>query len=267
MKKKQLKAKKPRTRRAPVSRKQSKDKSVKQNVNVNVTSSGGGGSGGSSIPSSIPPMVYSSMQGQKVGENVELKKLTDLLQKQFLNKPTETLPKKEPIPYYEDEKPLEVKIESKPNNSNLSLLEQINTTKVQDDAATVNNNDVVDESLFVNNPDEYIEEPVFKKYEEQDYKFNKTEKNKLKKVIENSYNTYKELGLEKIGRNNKYKLQIDEYGPYLNIEGTKIPWNSQQSKGPRKDDLKKLVRNYYGENKDLINVLTDDSFYVISNNE
>ena len=93
---KKQKVKKPKAPKAPrVSRIAgskkigAKDKSVKQNVNVNVTSSGGGGSGGSSIPSAQPyynPMVNTMRQGEREGENIQLKKLTDLLTKSIAPK-------------------------------------------------------------------------------------------------------------------------------------------------------------------------------------
>jgi hypothetical protein len=54
--------------------KKEKDKNkIKQSVKINITTSGGG-SGGSGIPS-IPTPIYNSMQGQKTGENIEIKNL------------------------------------------------------------------------------------------------------------------------------------------------------------------------------------------------
>lgn len=92
---------KPKTKKQPKMKKQpkkrvtgkvTKDKSIKQHVNINVTSSGGGGSGGSSIPSSQPqqnPILSSFKQAEKIGENMVIKNLSDIINKMNLkeNKP------------------------------------------------------------------------------------------------------------------------------------------------------------------------------------
>lgn len=161
------KQKKPRKPRAKTSAKTTKDKSVKQITNVNVTSSGSGGSGGASLPS---PMTYQHplMTASKVGEDTQIKKLTDLLSKtlsQNQTKPRENLveqtkkqeeqiPIIEPVknvPLFEDEQmETPFKIESKPINTNVSLLEQINTPKVQDEAFKVNEPDIEEQAQEAN---------------------------------------------------------------------------------------------------------------------
>ena len=124
------KTKKPRKQRKPKttkSTKSAKDKSVKQNVNVNVTSSGGGGSGGSSIPSSQPyqnPMISQFRQSEKVGENVDIKNLTQAL-KNFgvgLNQKTSNYK----VPLFESEEiPSQIQIIRKEDINNKGLIDRV----------------------------------------------------------------------------------------------------------------------------------------------
>ena len=169
---KKQKVKKPKAPKAPrVSRIAgskkigAKDKSVKQNVNVNVTSSGGGGSGGSSIPSAQPyynPMVNTMRQGEREGENIQLKKLTDLLTKSIAPK----APAPEPVktvsvgtgPLFEGEDVnVNYEIKRKPDLENKTLLERVNTKNVDDIEAIVNNDDVNDEAQLTNNSNLVVE--------------------------------------------------------------------------------------------------------------
>lgn len=176
------KPKAPRKRRAPARGKVgAKDKSVKQNVNVNVTSSGGGGSGGSSIPSAQPsyhPLMTASSQGQKLGEDIQIKRLTDLLSKTITqaSKPAQNIVQKatestEENPFIEvygnkpsassseirtqplwegDEFTTNYQINRKPSNLNNTLLENINTAKKDDDAKIVNEDPQVEEAENAN---------------------------------------------------------------------------------------------------------------------
>ena len=130
-----------------------KDKNkIKQSVKINITTSGGGGSGGSGIPS-IPQPIYNSMQGQKTGENVE----TNNLLKQLLKSQQ---PIQQPLYYINPNNqstiPFEGEIKTKviekdlTDYNNQTLPQSVNRNKNIDKLETVNNNDIDDESLFIN---------------------------------------------------------------------------------------------------------------------
>jgi hypothetical protein len=222
------KVKKPRTGTKKPKLTGPKDKSVKQNVNVNVTSSGGGGSGGTSIPSSQPYQYYNPSapslankmrEAERQGENVQLKKLTDLLSKSIqqqtpvppmrkeeefsetqsidpeeFNKlfirqgrSSESSSERKTYPLFEGENiNVPSSIKSKSSGVNKTLLERINTTDAEDQSTVINNNDIIDESLLVNNKDIVFERKVPRIYSELEDIFSNSglEKNKNKLIKE-----------------------------------------------------------------------------------
>lgn len=312
-KEKVKKIKQPRKRRATTNKKVGpKDKSVKQNVNVNVTSSGGGGSGGSAIPSAQPsynPFITSSMQGQKQGENIEIKRLTDLLNKSLsqASKPPQNIVEKATekivsatesrlgafgsgeVPRMEEpkmemrEQPLfegdefkeNIRLERKPDLSNLSLLQNINTNKIFDDALKVNVPEIVEDAENINveevfeKPNE-ISEPFdqdnidLDNYAVEDYspeqlkelkKFVKQNSIKLNKLVDNTFEYYKEMG--KVS-----PVLEDEYGKFKIIDGTVIYWDSVRNR-PLKRYITQTLRDHYFNKPNAFAKKSDNEFIKI----
>ena len=118
-----------------------KDKNkIKQSVKINITTSGGGGSGGSGIPS-IPQPIYNSMQGQKMGENLE----THNLLKQLLKSQQ---PIQQPLYYIN---PNRDNISDFKNESNNTFLQDINRDDNIDAAEKANRDDKDEQEDYINN--------------------------------------------------------------------------------------------------------------------
>ena len=293
------KPKAPRKRRAPARGKAgAKDKSVKQNVNVNVTSSGGGGSGGASIPSAQPsynPFITSSLQGQKLGEDIQIKKLTDLLNKTITqaSKPSQNIvekatekvvetpiePKVEPKvetrqqPLFEgDEFNIDYQIERKPSNLNMSLLQNVNTPKQQDEAEQVNQPEVVEqaeqanvEAVFeeeVSKPDEgdvaKLEDVNIENYTPEELKqlkkFVKKNDVKLNKIAENTFEYYKIAG------QNLPLLEDNVVGKYKIIDNNVVPWDtgSGERNRPLKRHIQVITRDFFFTNQEKFATYSDN---------
>ena len=121
--------------------KKDKDKNkIKQSVKINITTSGGGGSGGSGIPS-IPQPIYNSMQGQKTGENIE----THNLLRQLLKSQQ---PIQQPLYYIN---PNRDNISDFKNESNNTLLQDINRDDNIDAAEKANRDDIDEQEDYINN--------------------------------------------------------------------------------------------------------------------
>jgi hypothetical protein len=298
-KEKVKKIKQPRKRRATTQKKVgAKDKSVKQNVNVNVTSSGGGGSGGSAIPSAQPsynPFISSSMQGQKQGENIEIKRLTDLLNKSLsqASKPPQNIVEKATekiieVPRMEEpriemrEQPLfegdvfkeNIRLERKPDLSNLSLLQNINTNKEFDDALKVNVPQEVEDAENINQIE--YEEPIAISKPDADEQFeenivdpdnffafsdkvlkNKYNKPRIDQVINKTFDDYKMLGQGEpflFDELNDYHFKI--------IDGSVVPWNSNESRGPLKEYVKGFVKSHYSANPEEIKDINEETMII-----
>ncbi len=130
-----------------------KDKSVK--VNVNVNASGGTGSGGTSIPQAVPRMVYQAQRDReeddiinkfnnllnKVGSKPPVdKSLVFDMQTQFKRKINE-MDTQTDNPIFTDASS-NIEIVRKPDLSNQTLLENINTPPIDDMELKVNEPDV-----------------------------------------------------------------------------------------------------------------------------
>lgn len=294
--KKQIKQKvvKKRATRARSQRtKQQKDKSIKQITNVNVTSSGGsggGGSGGSSIPApQIPSLMTASMMGQKVGEQSDIKRLTDLLAKQ-INKQSNVRP------IFENEEiPLpQVKIESKPDLNNGSLLENVNTAQIQDEALKTNINEIEQMAQHVNEVD-YNEVPQVEAQVEAQIEESKPEdedidiagfvKDKLltkeqKDTLLQTYKNNKDL-ISLVQKNTNYyytelgkdlpllKDMSDPNNPYYFkiINGNVIEWDTGVGVRNRAlvRDIDSTTKYYYLENPDKISKIKSNSKLTITN--
>ena len=246
---KKQKVKKPKAPKAPrVSRIAgskkigAKDKSVKQNVNVNVTSSGGGGSGGSSIPSAQPyynPMVNTMRQGEREGENIQLKKLTDLLTKSIAPK----APAPEPVktvsvgtgPLFEGE---DVNDEAQlTNNSNLVVENDEVSKSIDDDVPIFEDNPFDPENFYS------IVPKIVKQY-----------KPLLNQVIAQTNDYYSEIGKDEpllYDDANKRHFKI--------IDGVLVPWSSVASRGPKKDETKKTVWSHYSAKPNEIDTIGNDT--------
>jgi len=134
-----------------------KDKSVKQHVNVNVSSSGSGGSGGST------PHPFLNASSDKRGEDVLLKKLSDLIISNnniirdptppiidkpttpindftdVLNNPNSQIPEK--VNDLFDVSSSNIIVETKPNTNNESLLESL---KSENEILKLNRNAIIE---------------------------------------------------------------------------------------------------------------------------
>lgn len=286
------KPRKPRKTRAKASAKTSKDKSVKQITNVNVTSSGGGGSGGASVPSPIQyqhPLMTASTIGQKVGENQQIKNLTDLLTKTLAEKKVETKPEIKPEikPAGEANRNSFAEIDvfdyetisskssipsvftSYKDTNNQTLLQNINTPIIQDFAEIANEPKQQEDAQHVN-ADEYfikdednmseisldttIDNPIYKSGFDINEEKLQDYKQELKDIIQTSVNEYKQLGANKPllfdKKKEKYfKIIETENGPEI------IYWNSKDSAGPLKTHIQNTIKQYYskGDNYKEIN--------------
>ena len=284
---KKQKVKKPKAPKAPrVSRIAgskkigAKDKSVKQNVNVNVTSSGGGGSGGSSIPSAQPyynPMVNTMRQGEREGENIQLKKLTDLLTKSIAPK----APAPEPVktvsvgtgPLFEGEDVnVNYEIKRKPDLENKTLLERVNTKNVDDIEAIVNNDDVNDEAQLTNNSNLVVENDEVSKSIDDDvpiFEDNPFDPENFYSIVPKIVKQYKPLLNQVIAQTNDYYSEIGKDEPLLYddankrhfkiIDGVLVPWSSVASRGPKKDETKKTVWSHYSAKPNEIDTIGNDT--------
>lgn len=293
------KPKAPRKRRATASKGKAgaKDKSVKQNVNVNVTSSGGGGSGGTALPSAQPsyhPLMTASMQGQKLGEDINIKKLTDLLNKTITqaSKPSqnivekatekvvevpniqpniETISRQQPI-FEGDVFTTDYQINRKPSEEHKTLLERLNTPQSFDEKDIINENPQVEEAQNANvehvfegeemskpdNPEEDIEFLENIADDNNDFQIDKTlvKKNKIPidKVILQTEEYYKYSGAGE-------PLLYDEDKQYYFkiIDGILVPWNSNDTRGPLKEYVKKYVKSHYSLNPEDLQDIKNDT--------
>lgn len=288
------KPRKPRKPRAKTSAKTTKDKSVKQITNVNVTSSGGGGSGGASVPSPIQyqhPLMTASTIGQKVGENQQIKNLTDLLTKTLAEKKVEIKPEsakpietsfqiKQESPKVEDNFDYET-ISSKSSipsvftsykdTNNQTLLQNINTPIKQDLAEIVNEPKQQEIAQHVNANEYFVaDEDNMSEISLDttiDYQIGKSGfhidenklqdyKNELKDIVQTSINQYKELGAnEPLLFDNKkekyFKIINTEDGPEV------IYWNSKDSAGPLKTYVQNTIKEYYSKGDNYKEISND----------
>jgi hypothetical protein len=283
-KQKVKKPKAPRKARAiKTTSKGSKDKSVKQNVNVNVTSSGGGGSGGSSIPSAQPyynPMVNAMKQGQKEGENVQIKNLTELLNKTLAQtsktpvQPSPEAPKISPL-FEGEEVNVDYQVKRKPDLENKTLLERVNTNIVDDIEALVNNDDVNDEAEMTNNNNLVVESnEVSKSDADEQFEQNivdpanffafsdkvikdKYNKPRIEQVINKTFDDYKIMGQDE-------PLLFDELNNYhfKIIDNSVVPWASIESRGPKKEYVKGFVKSHYSANPEEIKDINEETMIL-----
>lgn len=273
-----------------------KDKSVKQNVNINVTSSGGGGSGGTAIPSAQPsyhPLMTASMQGQKLGEDINIKKLTDLLNKTITQAskpsqnivekatekvievpeppPTETISRQQPL-FESDIFTTDYQINRKPYEEHKTLLERLNTPQAIDEADNINENPQVEEAQNANvehvfegeemskpdNPEDDIEFLENIADNNNDFQIDKTlvKENKIPidKVILQTEEYYKYSGVGE-------PLLYDEDNQYYFkiIDGILVPWCSIDARGPLKEYVKKYVKSHYSLNPDDLQDIKNDT--------
>lgn len=254
-----------------------KDKSVKQNVNVNVTSSGGGGSGGSSIPSAQPyynPMVNAMKQGEREGENIQLKKLTDLLTKSIAPKaPAPEALKPTIRPLFEGEEVnVNYEVKRKPDLENKTLLERVNTKNVDDIEAIVNNDDVNDEAQLINNNKLVVENDEVSKSVDDDipiFEENPYDPENFYSIVPKIVKQYKPLLNQVIAQTNDYYNEIGIDEPLLYddankrhfkiIDGIVVPWSSVASRGPKKDETKKTVWSHYSAKPNEIDAIGNDT--------